>query len=63
MNDKRQCEVKVAGMRKQFAKFILENNLVVDGEINEEAQDRVILINGSKFSERKRNSTTIIITH
>ena len=61
MNDKRQCEINVPGMRKAFAKFIVENNLVVDGEINVEAEDRVILLNGNKFSERRKNSTTIII--
>lgn len=61
MNDKRQCEAHIPGMRKAFAKYILENKLVVDGEINEEAENRLILINGKKFSERKKNSTTIII--
>ena len=61
MNDQRQCELHIPGMRKAFAKFIIENKLVVNGEINVAAEDRLILINGKKFSERQRNSTTIII--
>ncbi|MDD2983440.1 MAG: hypothetical protein PHQ74_08630 [Crocinitomicaceae bacterium] len=61
MNDQRQCELSIPGMRKAFVKFILENKLVVDGEINVAAEDRLILINGKKFSERRKNSTTIII--
>lgn len=61
MNDQRQCELHIPGMRKAFVKFILENKLVVNGEINVEAEDRLILINGKKFSERRKNSTTIII--
>ncbi len=61
MNDQQQCEFQAPGMRKQLAKFILENKLVVDGEINQEAENRLVLIHGKKFSERKRNSTTIII--
>ena len=61
MNDQRQCELHIPGMRKAFAKFIIENKLVVDGEINVVAEDRLILLNGNKFSERRKNSTTIII--
>ncbi len=61
MNDQRQCELHIPGMRKAFVKFILENKLIVDGEVNVEAEDRLILINGKKFSERRKNSTTIII--
>lgn len=56
-----QCEIPNHGLKKALAKDILDNNLIENGELNEPAIKQFIKIYGSKFSEDKNSSTTIII--
>lgn len=64
-NDKQKCEVDNTGGKKSVAKFIVEKNLVVDGAVNQEAENKLVLINGMKFSEERKSlgGTTIIINN
>jgi hypothetical protein len=39
---------------KRVAAIIVNNNLIINGELNEEAMDEFILTNGTRFSERIR---------
>lgn len=64
-NDKQKCEIDGSFTKKSLAKFIVEKNLVVDGAVNQEAENKLILINGMKFSEERKSlgGTTIIINN
>lgn len=53
-NDKQKCEHLGASTKKGIAKFIVEQNLVKDQQVNQEAENKFVLINGMKFSEEKR---------
>lgn len=56
-----KCETSIPGMKKAIAKFIHENGLIQNNQLNEKAVKDFVLIQGTKYSEQKRNSTTIII--
>lgn len=56
-----KCETSNLGMKKAIAKFIYENGLIQNNQLNEKAVKDFVLIQGTKYSEQKRNSTTIII--
>lgn len=64
-NDGRQCEINAITTKKAVAKEIVENNLVKENAIDVEAESKFILINGSKFSERRKalGGTVIIINN
>ena len=64
-NDKQKCEMDGSLTKKAIAKFIVEKNLVVDGAVNQEAENKLVLINGMKFSEERKSlgGTTIIINN
>lgn len=64
-NDSRQCEINIPATKKSVAKEIVENNLVKENAIDTEAESRFILINGMKFTERRKalGGTVIIINN
>jgi hypothetical protein len=64
--DKQQCEIKPTMVtQKGVAKCIVENELLKDGIIDQEAENNFVLINGMKFTQQKQNTggTTIIINN
>jgi hypothetical protein len=65
-NDKQKCEVDSEGGKKSVAKWIVQNNLVQDGAVNQEAENKVVLINGMKFTQERQSlggGTTVIINN
>ena len=64
-NDSRQCEINIPATKKSVAKEIVENGLVKENAIDVEAESKFILINGSKFTERRKalGGTVIIINN
>ncbi|RYM35932.1 hypothetical protein ERX46_02760 [Brumimicrobium glaciale] len=59
-----KCEIRIVGFKKQLAQHIISAGLIVDGELDETAVKQFCVINGSKFSEDRKNSgTTIIINN
>lgn len=59
-----QCEIRIVGFKKQLAQHIISAGLIVDGQLVEKAVKEFCAINGSKFSEARKNSgTTIIINN
>ncbi|MNY22517.1 hypothetical protein D3C86_1561350 [compost metagenome] len=66
-HDKQQCEINPnMATYKGIAKCIVENDLIKDDAIDQEAENNFVLINGMKFSEQKRssgNGTTVIINN
>ena len=56
-----KCEFNVPGGRKQLAKYLIEYNLIKEGELDEKAVQQFVKIHGKKFSEERGRSTTIII--
>ncbi|MDR0802744.1 hypothetical protein [Fluviicola sp.] len=66
-NDKQQCEINPAmATAKGVAKCIVENELIKEGEIDQEAENNFVLVHGKKFSEEKqtlRGGSTIIINN
>lgn len=65
-NDQQQCEISPGfGTKKSIAKAIVESDLVKDGAINQEAENKFVLVNGMKFSEEKKSvgGTVIIINN
>ena len=59
--DTDKCEAPNNGLKKALALDIIDNNLIENGELNETAVKLFVKINGSKFSEAKSRSTTVII--
>ncbi|WP_341903317.1 hypothetical protein [Fluviicola taffensis] len=66
-NDKQQCEINPSmATYKSVAKCIVDNELIKDGTIDQEAENNFVLINGKKFSEQQQSSgggSTIIINN
>lgn len=66
-NDKQQCEINPnMANYKSVAKCIVENELIKDGAIDQEAENNFVLVNGKKFSEQQQSSgggSTIIINN
>jgi len=62
-HDKQKCEVDATGGKKSVAKLIVANDLIKDNAVNQEGEDKLVMISGMKFSEEKKASqgTTIII--
>jgi hypothetical protein len=58
-----KCEMTVIGLRKKLAEYLLEYDLIKDGKLNEEAVKQFVKIHGTKFSDEKKHSTTIIINN
>ncbi len=54
---KTKAEVDLFALKEEkVAKYILKNNLIVNGKLNDKAVEEFILVNGTEFSERaKRN--------
>ena len=62
--DMDKCEIRIVGFKKQLAQHIISAGLIVDGKLDETAVKQFCVINGSKFSEDRKNSgTTIIINN
>ena len=58
LGDKQQCEIRpVMANSKHVAKVIVENELIKNGAINQEAENNFVLINGMKFTEQKQRAT------
>jgi hypothetical protein len=66
-NDQQQCEINPnMANYKSVAKCIVENELIKDGAIDQEAENNFVLVQGMKFSEQKQSSgggSTIIINN
>ena len=63
-NDGKKCEVYATGGKKSVAKRIVENELILNNAVNEQAENTFVLINGMKFSEERNsmnNGNVIII--
>ena len=54
-NDGKKCEVDATGGKKSVAKMIVENELVLNNAVNEQAENTFVLINGMKFTEERNN--------
>ena len=65
--DKQQCEISPnMPTEKGVAKCIVENELIKEGAIDQDAENNFVLVNGMKFSEQKQSSgggMTIIINN
>lgn len=62
-----KCEISSAGvgLRKNLAKHLIENDIIKDGQLNLDAVKQYVAINGSEYSERRKevNGTVIIINN
>lgn len=60
-----QCEIQIVGFKKHLAERIINEELIVDGQLNQSAVKQFCAINGSKFSKQREKSTgtTIIINN
>lgn len=64
MNDAMdKCEMRVLGLRKNLAAYLLEYDVIKDGQLNPDGVQQFIKIHGTKFSDEKNRSTTIIINN
>jgi hypothetical protein len=54
LNDGKKCEVSSA-TKKGVAKMIIENDLIKENQVNTDAENTFVLINGMKFSEERNN--------
>lgn len=54
LGSEQKCEVDAPGGKKWTAKIIVDNQLLKGNEVDAAAEKKFILINGTKFSERKR---------
>lgn len=53
LESKQKAEVKFVGIsEKNMAKFIVSNNLMVDGHLDPKAVDEFVLTHGTPFAER-----------
>jgi hypothetical protein len=53
LNTEAKCEVDAPGGKKWVAKIIVDNQLLKGNEVDAAAEKKFILINGTKFSERR----------
>lgn len=59
-----KCEIGVPGFKKQLAKQIVADGLVVDGKLDSDAVKLFCRVNGTRYSElRQRPGTTVIINN
>lgn len=56
-----KCEIPVNGLKKQLAKYIVDYNLVRENALDPVAVKQFVTVHGTKFSEEKNRSTTVII--
>lgn len=57
LGDKQQCEINPPmATTKGIAKCIVENDLVKDNAINQEAENNFVLVNGMKFSAQRQTT-------
>jgi hypothetical protein len=63
LNSGGKCEMDIAATKKGVAKVVVENHLLKGNEVDSDAEKKLILINGSKFSERQNalNAPKVII--
>ncbi|HET6993184.1 MAG TPA: hypothetical protein VFJ43_17755, partial [Bacteroidia bacterium] len=54
LNSGGKCEVSCPATKKAVAKTIVENNLIKNNAVDADAEKNFILINGAKYSERKK---------
>ena len=48
-----KCEIGVPATKKAVAKSIVENGLIKDNAVDPDAEKKYILINGTRFSQRR----------
>ncbi|MEO5645003.1 MAG: hypothetical protein ABIQ40_10950 [Bacteroidia bacterium] len=53
LNSGRKCEVEIASTKKGVAKIVVENHLLKGNEVDSDAEKKFIVVNGTKFTERK----------
>ena len=58
-----KCEIPIIGMKTAIAKEILQSGLVKDGELSDREIQQYVQIHGTKYSDGKNKSTTIIINN
>ncbi len=58
-----KCEIPIIGMKTAIAKEIIQSNLIKDGQLNDKEIQQYIQIHGTKYSDGKNKSTTIIINN
>lgn len=54
LNSGNKCEVMCPGTKKGTAKIVVENALIKDNAVDPDAEKKFILINGTKYSERRK---------
>jgi hypothetical protein len=60
-----QCEIRMIGLKKNLAQLILNEQLVINGQLATDKVHQFCVINGKKYSEERQrnNGTTIIINN
>ena len=56
-----KCEIRIVGFKKHLAELIISEGLVKEGKLDEAAVKQFCRINGTKFSEDRKNAGTTII--
>ncbi|HRO76321.1 MAG TPA: hypothetical protein PLP27_09260 [Crocinitomicaceae bacterium] len=60
-DDLDKCEIDVAGFKKPLAKYLIEYKIMDGDKLNDVAVKKFVKIHGTKFSDQRNSSTTIII--
>ena len=67
VNDKQVCEIKPFMTKKGIAKALVEYDLIKDSTVIQENEDKMVLLNGTKYSQERAgltgSGTTIIINN
>lgn len=58
-----KCEIPIVGLKTAIAKEIIQSGLIKDGQLNDREIQQYIQIHGTKYSDGKNKSTTIIINN
>jgi hypothetical protein len=56
-----KCEIRIVGFKKHLAELIISEGLVKEGKLDEAAVKQFCRINGTKFSEDRKNAGTTVI--
>jgi hypothetical protein len=59
--DMDKCEIPIFGLKKHLAQYIISEGLVKEGKLDEAAVKQFCRINGTKFSEDRKNAGTTVI--
>lgn len=56
-----KCDFNVGGAKKAIAKYLIEYKIMDGDKLNDVAVKKFVKIHGTKFSDQRNSSTTIII--